>query len=422
MTSGLTVLLGAGASREAGLPLSSDLTREIHSLITSSPPIRRNSEVAEALNFVCGTLIKYDSDRGGSPDKFPDIERLVSAVELLGARDTLEVTPFVDSWDPFVERIDRPHIEPFFNNTFRDAIAQSLSPRGGQPDFAELISRVVLATTMTGAGHIYGRLLNELYGSLRQVLTQADAAGFSYLCPLVDVAADPLVTIATLNYDTGFEMAAQSQGMSVSTGIEGWESGSPTPWPPGFLKLLKLHGSINWSWDFRERFLPPAPSVVVSDSPDHDTRSPAIVFGQREKLRAEGPFLELMAEFIRNLEASDLLAVVGYSFHDNHINELIRRWMSRQENRHLIVVDPHFSIVHPSGSFIKPDFARSMQSRYDPTGMNSAHPLGAQPLRFHLIEEPASSGIPTALELIRSWVTPVQGTSVESERVDGGTG
>ena len=90
-------LVGAGASFDGGLPLSRDITRLALGELGSH---RVQAEIATALRYVCGALIKFDTDRGGSPTDLPDIERLVSAVELLSKRNGLEVSPFIGSWDP----------------------------------------------------------------------------------------------------------------------------------------------------------------------------------------------------------------------------------------------------------------------------------------------------------------------------------
>lgn len=65
-----------------------------------------------------------------------------------------------------------------------------------------------------------------------------------------------------------------------------------------------------------------------------------MVFGQRGKLRAEGPFLGLLAEFEKQLAVASRLIVIGYSFRDDHVNELIRRWIAEDIDRTILVVDP----------------------------------------------------------------------------------
>jgi hypothetical protein len=98
------VLLGAGASAEAGVPTSFEMTTRLVARIGAGDGMR----FGPALNFVCGALLAYDSAQGSSPFDSLDIERVFSAVELLAERRTLEVTPFVSSWHPAVDAWDRP--------------------------------------------------------------------------------------------------------------------------------------------------------------------------------------------------------------------------------------------------------------------------------------------------------------------------
>jgi hypothetical protein len=47
-----------------------------------------------------------------------------------------------------------------------------------------------------------------------------------------------------------------------------------------------------------------------------------MIFG-RPKLRAEDPFLILLTDFRREVLSTDLVVVIGYSFSDAHINEIL---------------------------------------------------------------------------------------------------
>jgi len=64
------------------------------------------------------------------------------------------------------------------------------------------------------------------------------------------------------------------------------------------------------------------------------------VFGAREKLQAQGPFLDLLAQFSAALQQSQHLVVVGYSFRDEHVNEYISRWVLGDDSRVVTVINP----------------------------------------------------------------------------------
>lgn len=83
----------------------------------------------------------------------------------------------------------------------------------------------------------------------------------------------------------------------------------------------------------------PIPPEEVVD----DRGEPAVIFGQRNKLTADGPFLALLRAFEQTLGDSEQLTVIGYSFHDDHINTYISRWYNQSSKCRLRIVDPGFA-------------------------------------------------------------------------------
>ena len=67
-----------------------------------------------------------------------------------------------------------------------------------------------------------------------------------YLAPLLNITPSP-VRIATLNYGRSIEELAKRAGMTCDTGIATWPGGYDWAWDsPANIRLLKLHGSIDW--------------------------------------------------------------------------------------------------------------------------------------------------------------------------------
>jgi len=328
------VLLGAGASVEAGVPATFQMTQKLVEAIAQQPW----SQAAQALNFVCGALVAYDAAGGSDPYAGLDVERVFAAVELLGERRSLEVTPFVGTWHPAVDVWDRPPKPSFFDRKLRDALLKDPPFDRARDELMKLIQSV----TGVGTGATYQRLAEQMVQQLRS-LVEADASSLDYLTPLVTAAKQPRgITVATLNYDLAIEQSAEAGGVPVDTGIDRWALDRQWTWADDGLRLLKLHGSIDWCWEAVE----PAPgqlphrTVARTDSPRTDTRPPVVVFGQRAKLRAEGPFLSLLNEFEAALSQADRLIVIGYSFRDDHVNEVIRQWTTEDLDRTLVLVDP----------------------------------------------------------------------------------
>jgi hypothetical protein len=153
----------------------------------------------------------------------------------------------------------------------------------------------------------------------------------------------------------------------VETGIEVWsKTGSfGTHQLESGIKLLKLHGSIDWilqpSQRSNER---PMPHTIVRlrTLADGPTTRPAIVFGQRNKLRPDGPFLDLLCEFREELKHSTHLVIIGYSFRDAHINQYIADWLNDDKRNTIAAIDPGFE--NSPQEFVR-DLKRYCKSRLE---------------------------------------------------------
>jgi SIR2-like domain len=67
-----------------------------------------------------------------------------------------------------------------------------------------------------------------------------------------------------------------------------------------------------------------------------------VIFGGRNKLTAEGPFLDLLMRFKDALMDANRLIVIGYSFRDDHINHLVLSWLrgqSERSDRQMVIID-----------------------------------------------------------------------------------
>ena len=112
-------------------------------------------------------------------------------------------------------------------------------------------------------------------------------------------------------------------GYECETGIKNWSARVPDSLclAGKGLNLLKLHGSIDWGAQFDVRFeiLSGIRLLEESEIIGTITTGGTVIFGGANKLTAEGPYLELLDAFRRELAKSERLIVVGYSFRDDHI-------------------------------------------------------------------------------------------------------
>jgi hypothetical protein len=145
------------------------------------------------------------------------------------------------------------------------------------------------------------------------------------------------VEIFTLNYDLVFEEAMEETGVPFFDGfigsshpffapesvdVEYGESNNIFYPPTGWTRLWKLHGSINWFSVKRGEN-----SIITRSSyPKEEKGQELMIFPSREKYSQSRklPFLTFQDRLRKFLAKGEtLLVVCGYSFSDQHINEIL---------------------------------------------------------------------------------------------------
>ena len=140
------------------------------------------------------------------------------------------------------------------------------------------------------------------------------------------------VDYLVLNYDTIIEDALALGNIPYADGLHG---GSTAWWEPNtfdagglFARVLKIHGSINWH-QFHDEISPRrvAPSVEIPDEAD----LPVLIWPSSTKYQETqlDPFAQLLERARQAMRpplgAQRLLVICGYSFGDSHINLEIER-------------------------------------------------------------------------------------------------
>ena len=287
------VLVGAGISADIGLPVTAELHAQLFERLD---PLYAN---LAALVFAEGEPV--------------DIERLFRVIQFLHALET--------SARPLDQRISYDGLD----------IARLVAA------WKESIENYLAAQRSVVQGSATGRLIDSLWDALFQILwiSANNPPDIRYLRWLLKSMQDG--TIVTLNYDNGLEVAAiQPAAQPIDAGPY------PTPPIPGLtdqhnrVRIIKLHGSLNWITDATTG------TVTVASSDDLLTRrwvdlispsrpAPGIIFGAGNKLRPDGPYLDLYVEFKQALANADRFIIIGYGWGDAHVNELIRRWLQRRD-------------------------------------------------------------------------------------------
>jgi len=102
--------------------------------------------------------------------------------------------------------------------------------------------------------------------------------------------------------------------------------------PPYFVRLWKLHGSVNWQWE---------EGKIVRLGQPVKSGEPAAIYPSETKYEESRrvPFVVLHDRFRRALnEPETLIMISGYSFCDDHLNELIFDAARRRERSEFVAL------------------------------------------------------------------------------------
>lgn len=182
--------------------------------------------------------------------------------------------------------------------------------------------------------------------------------------------------IFTLNYDTLFEQAARRLETVV---IDGFSFSHPRTFggqyydldivhrersrmfnEENFLRhvfhLYKMHGSVDWKRNGNQ--------IIQNDDAETDGHNPIMIFPANSKFEEsyKYPFFEMMSRFQMELRKQNVnLLILGYSFHDAHVNRVIEEAIQLNANLHLIIVNN--SIKEATGNVFENEAVDALRSR-----------------------------------------------------------
>jgi hypothetical protein len=194
----------------------------------------------------------------------------------------------------------------------------------------------------------------------------------SYLKPLDEYLKatetnSSLLNFFTLNYDMVFEKHFNSNDETLlntgfSNGVFSGFDENPAA-PNHRIRYYKLHGSINWGKDeaglIKENYFyseKPDSFCVRIDKETLEEKlvsefllspigNPHVIFGQGGKFLSVDPFMRLLYHFKEQLSIKEVIFVVGYSFFDPYINNMLLEGLSKESvnPKLMVVINPQFS-------------------------------------------------------------------------------
>lgn len=291
----IVLLLGAGASVEAGIPDSNNMVSEIEQAVSNEDSSWW--KFRDLYRYIRSSVFYADGLKGVFNENVPfNIERLVNVLDELHKKERHTLYPFVGAWNP--KLVDLAGREFEYVHEFRDSIISILRNQW-------------VALPVREKANYYDGLLRF-------------QQEFEY----------PL-RVFSLNYDLCIEQICGLQKVQRGFINREWDwrlfddtSDDPLP-----LLLYKLHGSMDWY--FKEDG-----KVTYSDSTSSiQNEDIALIFGTSYKLQYIDPFLFFVYELRRwTLDVARIIVCVGYGFNDEHINGILQQSLRQNRDRKLLAI------------------------------------------------------------------------------------
>ena len=283
-------LIGAGCSKCAGLPLMNELTQEV---LKEIPNTEKAHEILQSL------IREFDGAEGCTIEDY--MSELVDHISI-GTRRV-----FRASTKTYVEI----GAKSYTVSDLKDALAS----------IKQYIERVIVNRPVNIQHH--RNFVKAIHGRL-----QSGKSG----------AVQP-VDYFTLNYDTLVEDALSFERIPLTDGFRGgatgWWSAEAYDEKGVQARVFKVHGSIDWCLADDEVL----PSRVRPNLKDESQTEPVLIWPAATKYREtqRDPFAHIISRLRATLQPSAsnevVLAIVGYSFGDAHINYELNRALRESDGR-----------------------------------------------------------------------------------------
>jgi hypothetical protein len=178
------VLLGAGASKPAGIPTALEMTDQ---MLTMFGDDSRQRHYLRTTHTIIGALQMASGTRREEPISNIDIEQVLNAAKLLATRFDTDLSPFVGVWHPFLKELERTHTAIPFEDIFKTAGTNA------NREIVRLLSQ-------RPNGRLFQILVTILTAKLMQLtwLNEPNEAAYLMVPPIGSGQIDPVYRLALL--------------------------------------------------------------------------------------------------------------------------------------------------------------------------------------------------------------------------------
>jgi hypothetical protein len=371
------VFLGSGVSLRSGLPTVANLRRR---LLRS--PYHREGDY-----FRAGR--PRDGSEGGASE-IARIRLLIQLIERLDRRDRRRMglarmgRRFVRSGA--IYRSATTYEDVFAICQLIDDWMHGLSDTAAATSLLDLLERnagpIVDAKGKMARTVAVGQLAIATKAFIQAVVANAlrnrRIAGLDLLLELVEARDISQLSIVTLNHDTLVEQLMATAGVRVVDGFG--EADGSVRWfddacydaPDGRVRLIKLHGSIDWFQLRRgDRFeLGSVASGAVSGAVDSSGErvNPAslapwfLTGGEKEAWYQHDAYADLHYRFHEVLRHADRMIMSGYGWGDTGISNQIYRWLDQRASNRLVLLHATPRVIEERSMLMQGGYGVRVQS------------------------------------------------------------
>ena len=306
------VLLGAGASKEAHLLASMDMTKQLESCLTSAEEnLKKRWGRYENLYKVVKSAILYGhhltAESVSEIKTEINIEELVNVLTELAKAETHTIYPFIAAWNMELLKYggaDFSNLKDFRRDIVNELVGSWVNVKNFED--------------CSYYGGLY-RYWQETHLNLRVFSLNYDMC-VEYACGMNNVCR-------------GFRLQQMPDGANRKVWKDGQMDDAEAEASP--IRLYKLHGSLDWRRDKQSRLL------YCEDSPDpcSDIDDYQLIFGTSYKLSYQDPFLFQISELRKYSAKARLIITIGYGFNDDHINEILGKAIQQKDDAILYSVE-----------------------------------------------------------------------------------
>lgn len=316
--------LGAGFSFGTGCKTSIEMFKDLKDKIFNEQDETFNNTQKEALKFLIACLQYHSEWRTmESPSGFtfsPNIEELALLVRRIKNRENFLPYPITGNWADKLVTLESQYLSETRNNSIASGseLFQSLEMK-----FKELLKNQWFQIDSDLA------FINPLLECIQSI-------------PNDEFKFD----IFSLNNDLVIEKFFSERNEIPWRGfVDGkWQGikNDEANDPFGRINLFKLHGSIDWvrledmdTWEMSKLNAQEEENI-------EEKHNPYLIFGQGTKTFSVEPFFALINHFNKELNSDkkEYFFVIGYSFFDPYINNLLFNAVKNQKK--MIIINPYF--------------------------------------------------------------------------------